>query len=109
MQPFSGVQVLDVTHVLAGPFAAYQLSLLGADVIKIEPPRRLDMARGDGANLWDIGAGMGVEYQGQAANKRSLLLDLSCPAGQGVLRRGVVLTVCSHLEDLLFSAFAGVL
>jgi crotonobetainyl-CoA:carnitine CoA-transferase CaiB-like acyl-CoA transferase len=87
MQPFSGIKVLDVTHVLAGPFATYQLALLGADVIKIEPPRRLDMARGDGANLRDINAGMGVEYQGQAANKRSLLLDLSCPTGQRVLRR----------------------
>ena len=87
MQPFSGIKVLDITHVLAGPFATYQLALLGADVIKIEPPRRLDMARGDGGNPGDFEAGMGLNYQGQAANKRSLLLDLSCPAGQRVLRR----------------------
>lgn len=87
MQPFSGVKVLDITHVLAGPFATYQLGLLGADVIKIESPQRFDISRGDGANLRDFAVGMGLQYQGQAANKRSLLLDLACPAGQSVLRR----------------------
>jgi crotonobetainyl-CoA:carnitine CoA-transferase CaiB-like acyl-CoA transferase len=87
MQAFENVTVLDLTHVLAGPFATYQLAVLGANVIKIESPKCFDMARSDGANLDEVGVGMGVEYQAQNANKRSLLLDLSTPDGQDVLKR----------------------
>jgi crotonobetainyl-CoA:carnitine CoA-transferase CaiB-like acyl-CoA transferase len=35
-RPFEGIKVIDVTHVLAGPFATYQLAVHGADVIKVE-------------------------------------------------------------------------
>jgi crotonobetainyl-CoA:carnitine CoA-transferase CaiB-like acyl-CoA transferase len=87
MQAFEGITVLDLTHVLAGPFATYQLAVLGANVIKIESPKCFDMARSDGANVDEIGAGMGLEFQAQNANKRSLLLDLSTPDGRDVLKR----------------------
>jgi len=50
MRPFEGVKILDCTHVLAGPFAAYQLAVLGADVIKVDDPNEPDQSRESGAD-----------------------------------------------------------
>jgi crotonobetainyl-CoA:carnitine CoA-transferase CaiB-like acyl-CoA transferase len=43
-RPFEGISIIDITHVLAGPFAAYQLAVLGADVIKVEHPDEPDQS-----------------------------------------------------------------
>ncbi|MDX8436987.1 CoA transferase [Mesorhizobium abyssinicae] len=72
----SGIRVLDLTNVLAGPYCAYQLALLGADVIKVEAPNGGDLARQLGASATLNQAGMGASFLAQNAGKRSVVLDL---------------------------------
>ncbi len=87
MKPFEGIRILDATHVLAGPFAAYQLALFGADVIKIEHPDDPDQSRDSGPNK-DLNAnGMGSYFLTQGANKRSLTLDLKTSDGVAIMKR----------------------
>jgi crotonobetainyl-CoA:carnitine CoA-transferase CaiB-like acyl-CoA transferase len=86
-RPFEGVRVLDLTHVLAGPFCTYQLALLGADTIKIEEPGEGDVARQTGADRTLNRRLMGTGYLTQNANKRCLTLDLGDPRGRDVLKR----------------------
>jgi crotonobetainyl-CoA:carnitine CoA-transferase CaiB-like acyl-CoA transferase len=87
MGAFAGVLVLDVTHVLAGPFAAFQLGLLGADVIKVENPDDCDQSRHTGACETLNQRDMGANYLAQNANKRSLTLNLKSDKGREILRR----------------------
>ena len=86
MQAFEGIRVLDMTHVLAGPFSTYQLAVLGADVIKIEPVGEPDMNRGVGAVDALSDAGMGSHFQSQAANKRAMTLNLKRGKGREIFR-----------------------
>jgi len=87
MRPFEGIRIIDITHVLAGPFAAYQLGLLGADVIKVEHPDDPDQSRDSGPDLALNRANMGSYFLTQGANKRSITLDLKTEAGREVLKR----------------------
>jgi crotonobetainyl-CoA:carnitine CoA-transferase CaiB-like acyl-CoA transferase len=89
MRPFEGIRILDITHVLAGPFAAYQLALHGADVIKIEPPDDPDQSRDSGPDIEGNRALMGSYFVTQGANKRAITLDLKQPEGQAILKRMV--------------------
>jgi len=83
----AGVRVLDLTNVLAGPFCAYQLALLGADVLKIEAPEGGDLARQLGADT-DLNAHhMGASFLAQNAGKKSLCLNLKSPDGKEVFKR----------------------
>lgn len=87
IQAFQGVRVIDATHVLAGPFASYQLAVLGADVIKVESPHSPDQARMQGSDRKLNDALMGTAFMAQASNKRALALDLKTEGGREAFRR----------------------
>ena len=85
-KPFAGVRILDFTRYLAGPFGTYQLALLGADVIKIEPPAGDDMRHSQLSPEW-AARGLGPSFLGINANKRSLALDLTKPGAVEIVKR----------------------
>ena len=84
-RPFEGITVLDLTHVLAGPFCTYQLALLGARTIKIEDPNDPDCERFRGPSASLNKKRMGVNYLAQGANKKSLTLNLKTEQGRAIL------------------------
>lgn len=69
--------MLDLTNVLAGPFAGYQLALLGADVIKVETPDTGDLARQLGADTALNRRGMGTSFLAQNADARPAVARFS--------------------------------
>lgn len=86
-RPFDGITVLDLTHVLAGPFCTYQLALLGATTIKIEDPTDPDCERFRGPSATLNQRSMGVNYLAQGANKKSLTLNLKTEQGRAILKQ----------------------
>jgi glutaryl-CoA transferase len=87
--PLSGIRVVDLSTVLAGPYATMVLADLGADVVKVEPPDG-DATRGWGPPwVGDATAGTrtAAYYLAVNRNKRSLRLDLKADGGADVLRR----------------------
>ncbi|HCL92025.1 MAG TPA: CaiB/BaiF CoA-transferase family protein [Verrucomicrobiota bacterium] len=82
-----GIRVLDLTNVLAGPFATLHLALLGAEVIKIENPADGDLARKLG-NVPRLNQElMGTSFLAQNSNKKSLTLNLKAPAGREIFKK----------------------
>jgi formyl-CoA transferase len=81
--PLSGIRVVEIGQLIAGPFAARVLADFGANVIKIEAPKTGDPLRywramhGDTSIWWEV----------QSRNKKSVVLDLKSEQGQGVLKR----------------------
>ena len=82
-----GVRVLDLTNVLAGPVAGYQLALLGADVVKVEVPGTGDLARQLGADPDLSTRGLGASFLAQNGGKRSVTVNLKTDGGRAVFRR----------------------
>jgi len=82
-----GIRVLDMTNVLAGPFATLHLALLGAEVIKIENPADGDLARKLG-NVPKLNRElMGTSFLAQNSNKKSLTLHLKAPEGREIFKK----------------------
>src|SRR5215813_4680487 len=103
-RPFEGIRVIDVTHVLAGPFATYQLAVLGADVIKVEHPDEPDQSRGSGTDKALNRRNMGTSFLTQASNKRAITLDLQTPADRDILKQ-LVSTADVFVENYRPGAF----
>ena len=81
-KPLAGIRLIDLTHMLAGPYAGMILADLGCDTVKVEPP-----GRGEGTRrLLDSDPrnslhGMGAYFFTLNRNKRSVAIDLKLPAG----------------------------
>jgi len=86
-QALAGIRVLDLSNVLAGPFCAYQLALIGAEVIKIEVPERGDLARQLGADASLNQRLMGASFLAQNSGKKSVTVNLKSGSGKEVLQR----------------------
>ncbi|WP_327092805.1 CoA transferase [Nonomuraea sp. NBC_01738] len=83
MGSLADLRVIDMATLFAGPSAAMMLGDFGADVIKIEHPRRGDPSRGHGASV----DGVGLWWKTLGRNKRAAAVDLSRPQGQDIIRR----------------------
>ena len=80
--PLTGVRVIELGQLIAGPFCGKTLADFGAEVIKIEPP-----GKGDPLRKWRLlKNGNSVWWEVQSRNKQSVTLDLTQPEGQDVLR-----------------------
>ncbi len=87
-RPLTGLKVVELGQLIAGPFAARTLADFGAEVIKIEPPASADSPGGDPLRQWRLlHEGTSVWWQVQSRNKRSVALDLKEPASRDIVRQ----------------------
>jgi crotonobetainyl-CoA:carnitine CoA-transferase CaiB-like acyl-CoA transferase len=102
-RPFTGVRILDFTQVLAGPYASYQLALLGAEVIKIERRGGEDMRRTPLSREW-TDRNLAPSFISVNGNKKSLTLDLQKPAA-----REIVMKLAAKADVVMENFRAGVM
>lgn len=126
--PLTGITVLDLTHVLAGPYATGQLALMGAEVIRIERPGGDDFVRTHGGTEAMKAKGLGASFLSQNAGKRSITLNLKDPqdrarAHQLAARADIVVenfrpgvadrlgmgfeALCALKPDLIYASLSG--
>lgn len=84
-QPLTGLRIIDLTQVFAGPYCTYLLGLLGAEVIKVELLSG-EWSRSQGPPGPARDAGLAAGFATQAAGKRMLGLDIRTPTGAAILR-----------------------
>lgn len=90
--PLTGLKVVEMGQLIAGPFAAKTLGDFGADIIKIEPP-----GAGDPLRKWRLlKDGTSVWWQVQSRNKQSVALDLKAPEAQEIVRK-----LCAEADVLI--------
>lgn len=90
-QALTGIRVLDLSRVLAGPWATQALGDLGAEIIKVEKPGAGDDTRGWGPPWLSDGEGHATRESAYFAtanrNKRSVTIDMARPEGQALIRQ----------------------
>jgi formyl-CoA transferase len=87
-RPLSGLKVLELGQLIAGPFAGKILAEFGAEVIKVEPPADAKGPGGDPLRQWRLlHAGTSLWWYVQARNKKSVTVNLRSPEGQEIVRR----------------------
>ncbi|MBI2935861.1 MAG: CoA transferase, partial [Chloroflexi bacterium] len=94
--PLEGIRILEMCQALAGPFAMRTLSDMGAEVIKIEPPKVGDMSRGMGPYFL---GGESAYFMNVNRSKKGMTLDLRKPEGREVFYKLV------RVSDVVFDAF----
>ena len=83
--PLKGIKILDLTHMLAGPYGTMVLADLGAEIIKIEPPLKGEITRNLLKNDPDYSVdGVGAYHLTLGRNKKSLTLDLKSEPGKNI-------------------------
>ena len=87
MQPLKGIRLLDASHVVAGPFASYQLALMGAEVIRIDRIVPNDFVRYHGGTEAMRKAGLGASYIAQSAGKSCIQLEFKDARGVDIFKR----------------------
>lgn len=94
--PLTGIRVLEMGQLIAGPFAGQMLAAFGAEVIKLEPP-----GKGDPLRTWRELDEHGTSYwwRSISRNKKSVTLDLAKPEGCDIARRLL------HVSDILIENF----
>lgn len=85
MRPLEGIRVIDLTHVLAGPFSTHQLCMMGADVIKIEKPGQGDQTRG--LAMQPELNGLAPGFVALNSGKRSVVADLKTDEGRALVEK----------------------